>query len=260
MHPSPKTCRFPPGHIRRIATPRNRVDGRGVPRMSSDPRPPAGARHHRRRQPALHEPRRRGAPRDGRLHAAVLPAAPTARRRHDQRVARRRPRPLRLERRSRPRAPRRLGHVPGAPRRGPPDHATVKLQVTGPVTLAIALERGRGRRGCLARARAGRVAGGQRRRPGAPPGGPRPRRAARRRRAGARARRREPAETGLWDPLRGSGAPAWGMHVCGRVPWPLIGTVELDVVSFDVPTHGVPARRDRSSRRSCTAAAGSPGA
>ena len=29
----------------------------------------------------------------------------------------------------------------------PPDHATVKLQVTGPVTLAIALERGAGRIG-----------------------------------------------------------------------------------------------------------------
>ena len=32
-------------------------------------------------------------------------------------------------------------------KRTPPDHATVKLQVTGPVTLAIALERGAGRIG-----------------------------------------------------------------------------------------------------------------
>ena len=47
------------------------------------------------------------------------------------------------------------------------------------------------------------------------------------------------SETSLWDPLRAA-APAWGMHICGRVPWPLIGALELDLISFDVPTHGVP--------------------
>ena len=126
----------------------------------------------------------------------------------------------------------------------PPDHATVKLQVTGPVTLAIALERGAGRIGAgaevvsLARELAVWLAANaadQVRRladlgldallvvdePGLAHAGV------------------SPAETGLWDPLRAA-APAWGMHICGRVPWPLIGTVQLDVVSFDVPTHGVP--------------------
>ena len=121
----------------------------------------------------------------------------------------------------------------------PPDHRTVKLQVTGPVTLAIALERGAGP-DVVSLAREVAVwlaanAAGQVRRladlgidallvvdePGLA-------------HAGVSA-----AEAGLWDPLRAA-APAWGMHICGRVPWPLIGTLDLDVVSFDVPTYGVP--------------------
>jgi hypothetical protein len=119
----------------------------------------------------------------------------------------------------------------------PPDHATVKLQVTGPVTLAIALGAGAE---VVSLAREVAVwlaanAAGQVRRladlgldallvvdePGLA-------------HAGVSA-----GETGLWDPLRAA-APAWGMHICGRVPWPLIGALGLDLISFDVPRHGVP--------------------
>ena len=66
------------------------------------------------------------------------------------------------------------------------------------------------------------------------------------------------AETALWNYLRAA-APAWGMHICGRVPWPLIDVLELDLVSFDGPTHGVPNGRDPSWEGSCAAEAGSPG-
>jgi hypothetical protein len=47
------------------------------------------------------------------------------------------------------------------------------------------------------------------------------------------------ADAALWDPLRAA-APVWGMHVCGPVPWDLVDTLELDVLSLDVATHGVP--------------------
>ncbi|MBA3261579.1 MAG: hypothetical protein H0T69_03715 [Thermoleophilaceae bacterium] len=120
----------------------------------------------------------------------------------------------------------------------PPDHGMVKLQVTGPVTLAIALERGAGRMGAgasvVSLARDVCVwlvanAAGQVSRlaevgvdalvvvdePGLA-------------QAGVSA-----VETELWDPLR-SVSSAWGLHVCGRVPWDLVGALELDVLSFDV--------------------------
>jgi len=34
-------------------------------------------------------------------------------------------------------------------------------------------------------------------------------------------------------------SPACGLHVCGRVPWELVGALELDVLSFDVAVHGI---------------------
>lgn len=127
----------------------------------------------------------------------------------------------------------------------PPDHGMVKLQVTGPVTLAIALERGAGRMGAgasvVSLARdvcvwlAANAAGQVRRlaevgidalvvvdEPGLA-------------QAGVSA-----VETELWDPLR-SVSPAWGLHVCGQVPWDLVGALELDVLSFDVAVHDLAA-------------------
>ena len=132
----------------------------------------------------------------------------------------------------------------GQLRANPPDHRVAKLQVTGPITLAIALERGAGRldAGASVRSLARELAvwlaanaAGQVRRlseigvdallvvdePGLAHAG-----------LGG-------VEAELWDPLR-SVARAFGMHVCGRVPWDLIGALELDVVSFDVATYGLP--------------------
>jgi hypothetical protein len=126
----------------------------------------------------------------------------------------------------------------------PPSHGLVKLQVTGPVTLAIALERGAGQRGhgprvvSLAREIATWLAAnsaGQVRRlaglgldalvvvdePGLA-------------RAGL-----SRTDGALWDPLRAV-APVWGMHICGPVPWYLVDALELDLLSLDVATHGVP--------------------
>jgi ketosteroid isomerase-like protein len=123
-------------------------------------------------------------------------------------------------------------------RRHPPAHRVVKLQVTGPVTLAIALERASGRRGSGPEARSlaaeiavwlAAAAAGQVRElaglgldtllivdePGL-----------------AAAGLRQP-HTAIWDPLRGASA-AWGLHVCGVVPWPLIDALEPDALSFDL--------------------------
>ena len=124
----------------------------------------------------------------------------------------------------------------------PPAHRVVKLQVTGPATLACALEREHG----------GRTS-----------------------RSEARALARELAtwlavntawqittlaargldvllvidEPALhlfgirgieaaWDPLRAI-APAWGLHVCGPVPWQLIDRAEPDLLSFDLALAGL---------------------
>jgi hypothetical protein len=125
----------------------------------------------------------------------------------------------------------------------PPVHAVVKLQVTGPVTLAIALERSSGQRGYgrrvvslatdVAAWLAANTAGQVRRlaqvgldalvvvdEPGLA-------------RAGL-----SPADAALWDPLRAA-APVWGMHVCGPVPWDLVDALELDLLSLDVATQGL---------------------
>ena len=119
----------------------------------------------------------------------------------------------------------------------PPAHRIVKLQVTGPVTLAIALERGAGRgRGqadavdlaaeiatWLAASAAGQTDALAELgfdvvliidEPGVATAG------------------LVPGDVSVWDPLRRVGA-AWGLHICGAVPWPLVDAAEPDVLSFD---------------------------
>jgi len=122
-------------------------------------------------------------------------------------------------------------------RRRPPPHRLVKLQVTGPATLACALER---------------------------EGGGRPSRAtaldlavevARWLAANTAGQVARLAEIGLdavlvvdepalgifgtegieraWEPLRGI-APAWGLHLCCQVPWTPVGRAEPDLLSFDL--------------------------
>jgi hypothetical protein len=125
-----------------------------------------------------------------------------------------------------------------AVRTRPPEHGVVKLQVTGPITLAVALERSAGRCGfggdvpALARELAIWLA------------------------ASVSAQTRALAASGLrtlllvdepglaaaalplpsldvWDPLRGA-ADAWGLHICGAVPWNLISVLRPDALSFDL--------------------------
>lgn len=43
----------------------------------------------------------------------------------------------------------------------------------------------------------------------------------------------DPGLAGAWDPLRAV-SPLFGLHVCGDVPWPLVLAARPDVVSFDV--------------------------
>jgi hypothetical protein len=126
----------------------------------------------------------------------------------------------------------------------PPAHGIAKLQVTGPVTLAIALERVAGHVGAgadvvslardIALWLAANTAGQVRRlaeigvdalvvvdEPGLAHAGI------------------STTDAQLWDPLR-SVSPTWRMHICGRVPWELIDAVELDYLSLDVGVEGVP--------------------
>jgi hypothetical protein len=106
-----------------------------------------------------------------------------------------------------------LGH-------SPPPHGVVKLQVTGPATLAHALGDH-----SLAHEIAVWLA------------------------ANVAAQVRaldgfdvllmvdEPAlhlfSTDAWDPLRAV-APLWGLHLCGPVPWAVVARAEPDVLSFDL--------------------------
>ncbi len=119
----------------------------------------------------------------------------------------------------------------------------VKLQVTGPVTLAVALERAAGRPGTgaavvsLAREVAGWLAANVAAQVSAlaaigldvvlladEPG---------LQSAGLR-----PDVTDLWDPLR-AGVAAWGLHLCCQVPWGLVDAAQPDVLSFDVTRYAV---------------------
>jgi hypothetical protein len=123
-----------------------------------------------------------------------------------------------------------------------PAHGLVKLQVTGPVTLAMALERngeavGRARRLTslaheVAIWLAANTAGQVRRlaevglgailivdEPGLALAGV------------------SDAGRGIWDPLRVL-VPAWGMHICGPMPWALVDSLDPDVLSFDLAAHG----------------------
>lgn len=120
--------------------------------------------------------------------------------------------------------------------RDPPPHRLVKLQVTGPATLAHALERAheradRPRTTALARELADWLA------------------------ANVAGQVRSLAERGLdsmlvvdepalpqfsgdeiasaWAPLR-SVAPAWGLHLCCAVPWDVVDHARPDLLSFDL--------------------------
>lgn len=125
--------------------------------------------------------------------------------------------------------------------RRPPAHRLVKLQVTGPVTLATALDpAARGVELCaLAREISMWLA------------------------ATVTTQATELGELGLdailiidepgiaaaevrvtdaavWDPLRAS-VRTWGVHICGAVPWPLIDAAQPDLVSFDLAHYGLTA-------------------
>lgn len=134
---------------------------------------------------------------------------------------------------------------------GPPEHGIVKLQVTGPLTLACALERSGGAHGAgdegfrneiaiwLAANVAGQVD------------------ALRELGLDALVVIDEPAldlVAGMpgiersWDPLCGLGRP-WGLHVCCRVAWDVIDEAAPDVLSFDLVRTPVDRRAAASLRR-----------
>ena len=123
----------------------------------------------------------------------------------------------------------------------PPAHRTVKLQVTGPVTLACALDRAGVRRETLALAAeiARWLAVSVREQlvalrelgldalllvdePGLA-------------RLGLRNR-----DVIVWDPLRLASAAAWGLHVCGDVPWEVVDAAEPDILSYDLTRDHLP--------------------
>jgi hypothetical protein len=133
----------------------------------------------------------------------------------------------------------------GELRRHPPHHGVVKLQVTGPVTLATALERAAGRPGAtrethrlaaeiamwLAASATEQVAALDELglavllvvdEPGLAAAG------------------LDRKGTRVWDPLRRA-AGAWGLHVCGQVPWELVDAAEVDVASIDIARYGLDA-------------------
>lgn len=127
--------------------------------------------------------------------------------------------------------------------RHPPFHGVVKLQVTGPLTLATALERGAASRTAVV-AMAGEISGWL-----AAAVGDQVRGVADLGLAtllmidepGLTAAHRAGATPAVWDALRAV-APAWGLHVCGEVPWRLVDAAEPDVISYDLTRFGcVPA-------------------
>ncbi|MDA0184638.1 hypothetical protein OJ997_30330 [Solirubrobacter phytolaccae] len=132
--------------------------------------------------------------------------------------------------------------------RTPAAHGVVKLQVTGPATLACALQRAGGtlsRREALALAHElstwlAANAGGQVR-------------ALAERGYEALLIVDEPAlhvfgtedVDAAWDPLRAV-APAWGLHLCGPVPWGVVAAARPDVFSFDLSLAPVDAEAVRA--------------
>lgn len=133
--------------------------------------------------------------------------------------------------------------------RRPPRHGLVKLQVTGPLTLAMALERRRpgAEVDGLAREIAGWLAAT----------------VADQLRAlsamglsalvmvdepGLIAAHHLGATPTVWDALRAAG-PVWGLHVCGDVPWRLVDDAEPDVISYDVVRYGCDDAAQASLRR-----------
>jgi hypothetical protein len=134
-------------------------------------------------------------------------------------------------------------------REHPPEHRLAKLQVTGPVTLAAALERSAGRpaQGATELAHevamwlganvTGQIAGLNDigldvllivDEPGLAAAGV--------------------SDTRVWDPLR---ITTWGMHICGVVPWRLVQELEPDLLSYDVVRYGVP--REARELKACIA-------
>jgi hypothetical protein len=125
-------------------------------------------------------------------------------------------------------------------RRRPPLRGLVKLQVTGPLTLAMALERDCARGQPDVEGLAREIAGWLAAAVSAQVRGLRelglatlvmvdeP---------GLMAARRLGATPAVWDALRAA-APAWGVHVCGEVPWILLDVAEPDVVSYDLTRYG----------------------
>ena len=54
---------------------------------------------------------------------------------------------------------------------------------------------------------------------------------------------------GVWDRLRDTGAVAWGLHVCGPVPWALVDAVDADLLSFDLTRTPLHPHARRALRR-----------
>jgi hypothetical protein len=133
--------------------------------------------------------------------------------------------------------------------RRPPAHRVVKLQVTGPLTLALALERGADIRplaheiavwlGATAteQVAALRALGLNTVLVVDEPG------------LAAAAGRLAPDDAAsVWDPLRAA-APAWGLHLCCAVPWNVVDAAEPDLLSFDLVHEGVPPAAHEPLRR-----------
>jgi hypothetical protein len=123
----------------------------------------------------------------------------------------------------------------------PPAHGLVKLQVTGPVTLAVALG-GTGLAEEIAQWLAISVTA----------------QVERLRALGLEALVvvDEPGLAGqgrlgigVWDRLRDTGAAAWGLHVCGAVPWALVDAVDADLLSFDLERTPLEPHARRALRR-----------
>ncbi len=122
----------------------------------------------------------------------------------------------------------------------PPSHGVIKLQVTGPLTLAMALEDGSARPGCDVEGLARDIADWQ-----AAAVGDQVRRLGELGlmalvivdEPGLLAAQQLGATAAVWDALRAA-APAWGLHVCGEVPWRLVDAAEPDVISYDLVRSG----------------------